>query len=75
MTANRHTSRLHDEVTELFDAPHETSTIVAIAWPTGRPIHRYTAAKLAEGVDLYTRAMKARATGTTIRGDHDAPQR
>ncbi|WP_422733084.1 hypothetical protein ACN26Y_18025 [Micromonospora sp. WMMD558] len=74
MTAEGHTSRLHDEVTELFDAPHETSTIVAIAWPTGRPIHRYTAAEIAEGVDLYTRAMKARAAGTTHRGGHDAPE-
>ncbi|QGN48011.1 hypothetical protein GKC29_14930 [Micromonospora sp. WMMC415] len=73
MTADRHTSRLHDEVTELFDAAHETSTIVAIAWPTGRPIHPYTAAEIADGVDLYTRAMNARAAGTT-RGDDDAPE-
>lgn len=74
MTANRHTSR-PDEVVERFDAPDETSTVVAVAWPTGRPIHRYTAAELAEGVDLYTRAMKARAAGVTHRGEHDAPQR
>ncbi|WP_349876318.1 hypothetical protein ABIH81_19460 [Micromonospora sp. HUAS YX12] len=73
MTANRRTSRLHDEVTELFDAPHEPSTVVAVAWPTGRPIHQYTAAEIADGVDVYTRAMKARAAGTT-RGDDDAPE-
>ena len=33
--------------------------IIALAWPTGRPIHAYTVAELAEGVDLYTRRLKA----------------
>jgi hypothetical protein len=70
MTATHRTSRPHDEVT----ATRETSTVVAFAWPTGRPIHRYTADELADGVDLYTRAMKARA-GFATRGGHDAPQR
>ncbi|MCG5446233.1 hypothetical protein NIE79_004801 [Micromonospora sp. NIE79] len=66
-----HASRADAEVTS---TSHATSTIVAIAWPTGRPIYRYTAAEIADGVDLYTRAMKARATGTTRQGDHDAPE-
>jgi hypothetical protein len=37
--------------------------VVAIAWPTGRPIYAYTAKELADGVDVYTKAMKARVTG------------
>ncbi|WP_275412579.1 hypothetical protein [Micromonospora gifhornensis] len=41
-----------------------------MAWPTGRPIYRYTPAEIADGVDLYTRALKARAR----RGGHDAPE-
>jgi hypothetical protein len=32
-----------------------------IAYPTGRPVRPYTREELAGGVDLYTRAMKARA--------------
>lgn len=32
-----------------------------IAFPTGRPVRPYTRDELAGGVDLYTRAMKARA--------------
>ncbi|GAA4259914.1 hypothetical protein GCM10022255_086520 [Dactylosporangium darangshiense] len=75
MTTIRRTSRSHDEIAELSDAPQATSTIVAIAWPTGRPIHRYTTAELADGVDLYTRAMKARAAGIAHQGGHDAPER
>jgi hypothetical protein len=34
-------------------------TIVAVAWPTGRPIYAYTLAEIADGVDLYTRRRKA----------------
>ncbi len=41
----------------------DARTVVAIAWPTGRPIYAYTAKELADGVDVYTKAMKARATG------------
>jgi hypothetical protein len=33
--------------------------IIAWAWPTGRPIYPYTLAELADGVDLYTRHLKA----------------
>lgn len=33
--------------------------IVAFAWPTGRPIYAYTPQELADGVDLYTRRLKA----------------
>lgn len=43
--------------------------VVAIAWPTGRPIYAYTAEELADGVDVYTNAMKARTTGC---GDGEA---
>lgn len=75
MTAIRHTSHRDDEIAGLSDAAQATSTIVAIAWPTGRPIHRYTLAAIADGVDLYTRAMKARAAGVTHRGDDDASRR
>jgi hypothetical protein len=66
MTTSHPTSRVHDETAELFDGvPVGASDIVAIAWPTGRPIRPYTADELAEGVDLYTRAMKARAAAGT----------
>jgi hypothetical protein len=34
-------------------------TIVALAWPTGRPIYAYTLQEIADGVDLYTRRLKA----------------
>jgi hypothetical protein len=74
MTDVHRTSRPEDEVTELSDAPHDTCTLVAFAWPTGRPIYRYTADELAEGVDLYTRAMKARAADAQRQGGHDAPE-
>jgi len=33
---------------------------VGVAYPTGRPVPPYTPAQLAQGVDPYTRAMKAR---------------
>jgi len=42
----------------------DARTVVAIAWPTGRPIYAYTAKELADGVDVYTKAMKARVTGS-----------
>lgn len=44
-------------------------TIVAVAWPTGRPIYAYTAEELAEGVDVYTKAMKAGTAKNGGRGD------
>jgi hypothetical protein len=34
--------------------------VVAIAWPTSRPIYAYTVEQIAEGVDVYTRRLKAR---------------
>ena len=46
-------------------------TIVAIAWPTGRPIYPYTVEELADGVDLYTRYLKARRERDE-RGERDA---
>ena len=36
-------------------------TLVAVAWPTGRPIYAYTAEEIADGVDVYTRRLKAAA--------------
>ncbi|WP_410814833.1 hypothetical protein [Micromonospora sp. 067-2] len=74
MTATHRASRSHAKTTSPSTTARDTSTIVAIAWPTGRPIYRYTTAEIADGVDLYTRAMNARAAGTTHRGDHDAPE-
>jgi len=38
-------------------------TIVAVAWPTGRPIYAYTIDEIAAGVDVYTRRLKAKKTG------------
>jgi hypothetical protein len=43
--------------------------VVAVAWPTGRAIYAYTREELAEGVDLYTRYLKARRRN---RGERDA---
>ncbi|MET8311647.1 hypothetical protein [Micromonospora sp. NPDC005173] len=74
MTTTHHVSRPAAEVTDPSHAALDTSTVVAIAWPTGRPIYRYTAAEIADGVDLYTQAMKARAAGTRQQGNHDAPE-
>ena len=71
MTADRRTPRAAGEIAELFDVPDE-ACIIAIAWPTGRPVYRYSAAELADGVDLYTRAMKARAASTGPAGGDDA---
>ncbi|MFC6019861.1 hypothetical protein ACFP2T_27120 [Plantactinospora solaniradicis] len=48
--------------------------IVAIAWPTRRPIYAYTREEIAEGVDVYTRAMKARAAAARAVGGDDAPE-
>jgi hypothetical protein len=64
-----------DKVTDRPDPALDASTVVAIAWPTGRPIYRYTVEEIAEGVDLYTRAMKARAAGAERQGGDDAGQR
>lgn len=36
-------------------------TLVAVAWPTGRPIYAYSAEEIADGVDVYTRRLKAAA--------------
>jgi hypothetical protein len=72
MTTTRQASPVDDQTAQRPDAPGETLPgIVAIAWPTGRPIHPYTAAELAEGVDVYTRAMKARAADATGGGHRD----
>jgi hypothetical protein len=38
---------------------HTGRTIVAVAWPTGRPIYAHTLEEIADGVDLYTRRLKA----------------
>ncbi|MGI5213300.1 hypothetical protein [Plantactinospora sp. CA-290183] len=51
-----------------------SAEIVAIAWPTRRPIYAYTPEEIAEGVDVYTRAMKARAAGARTAGGDDAPE-
>lgn len=71
MTTHRHTSRVEDRTAERSDVCGEPA-IVAIAWPTGRPIHPYTADELANGVDVYTRALKARAAATRKGGRRDA---
>ncbi|GAA0739502.1 hypothetical protein Drose_16970 [Dactylosporangium roseum] len=47
-----------------LDLTTNSADIVAIAWPTGRPIYPYTWEEIAEGVDLYTQAMKAHTTTT-----------
>jgi len=45
-------------------------TVIAVAWPTGRPIYAYTVEELADGVDLYTRHLKAQRHRE--RGERDA---
>ncbi|MCA2216361.1 hypothetical protein [Jidongwangia harbinensis] len=45
--------------------------VVAIAWPTGRPIYPYTPQELADGVDLYTCYLKGRRERGE-RGERDA---
>jgi len=47
----------------------EGRTVVAHAWPTGRPIYAYTVEELADGVDVYTRLLKARRRAS---GERDA---
>ena len=47
-------------------------TVVAYAWPTGRPIYPYTHQELADGVDVYTRSLKARRRDRDQRGEWDA---
>ncbi|MET7403529.1 hypothetical protein ABZS66_59660 [Dactylosporangium sp. NPDC005572] len=47
-----------------LDPTTNSADIVAIAWPTGRPIYPYTREEIAEGVDLYTQALKAHITTT-----------
>ena len=51
-----------------------SADIVAFAWPTNRPVYAYTPEEIAEGVDLYTQAMKARARGTRAAGGDDASE-
>ncbi|GIF47491.1 hypothetical protein DFJ67_6968 [Asanoa ferruginea] len=75
MSFQSRTSRADHEITDLTDTRHNMPSIVAIAWPTGRPIHSYTLDEITEGVDLYTRALKARTAETARRGDSDAPKR
>jgi len=53
--------------TDPTDVPNRPPGAVAVAWPTGRPIYPYTADELADGVDLYTRAMRAAARDRTRR--------
>jgi hypothetical protein len=48
----------------------QSRPIVALAWPTGRPIYPYTVEELAAGVDLYTRRLKAGSVAEA--GDDDA---
>ena len=68
MTTNREPTQVQDHIAD----PPGTETVVAVAWPTGRPIHPYTVDELADGVDLYTRAVKARAAGAINGGQRDA---
>ena len=49
---------------------HAGRTMVARAWPTGRPIYAYTPAEIADGVDCYTRRLKAARRAKA--GDGDA---
>jgi hypothetical protein len=50
-------------------------TIVAIAWPTGRSIFLYTPEELADGVDVYTRHLKARRDRTEWREREERSER
>ncbi|PMR62187.1 hypothetical protein C1A38_05500 [Verrucosispora sp. ts21] len=70
MTTMRCPSCANAEASVLSSAVPDPFTIVGVAWPTGRPIYRYTPAEIADGVDLYTRALKARAR----RGGPDASE-
>lgn len=53
------------------DGSRSAQGVVAVAWPTGRPIYPYTVDELAEGVDLYTRAVKAAARRNHLGGSHE----
>jgi len=50
----------------------DNRTVVAYAWPTGRPIYPYTVEELADGVDVYTRSLKARRRQRDQEGERDA---
>jgi hypothetical protein len=41
---------------------------VGVAFPSGRPVRPYTPEELANGVDLYTRALKARGAANAAQG-------
>ncbi|GIH05684.1 hypothetical protein Rhe02_37510 [Rhizocola hellebori] len=58
-----------DNNSTIASAGRPERPIVALAWPTGRPIYPYTADEIAAGVDLYTRRLKAEAAEA---GDPDA---
>ncbi|MDT5043582.1 MAG: hypothetical protein QOE51_4567 [Actinoplanes sp.] len=55
-----HTTTTTATTTPATAAVSDDRTVVAVAWPTGRPIYAYTREELAEGVDLYTCHLKAR---------------
>jgi len=75
MTAHPHTTTTQGaDPIEPADPVVAPAAIVAVAWPTGRPVFAYTRAELAAGVDLYTRALKARAAATPT-GDRHAAAR
>jgi hypothetical protein len=64
MTTNTTSSPATGEV-------RDDRAVVAIAWPTGRPIYAYTPEELADGVDCYTRHLKGRRERGE-RGERDA---
>lgn len=45
--------------TDTTTRPCTEPAVVAVAWPTGRPVYAYTVEEIAAGVDLYTRRLKA----------------
>jgi hypothetical protein len=65
-----HTTTPTATTTPTTAAVRDDRTVVAVAWPTGRPIYAYTLEELAEGVDLYTRHLKAARRGRA--GERDA---
>ena len=75
MTGKHQSVPATDQNTQRCDSPRRTRRPVAVAWPTGRPIYPYTVDELAEGVDVYPRAMKARAAASTKGGRRDEDQR
>ncbi|MDG4795384.1 hypothetical protein [Micromonospora sp. WMMD1082] len=72
MRTHQPPSPAHEKTTTLSDGPDEAPDIIAVAWPTGRPIRSYTIEELAEGVDLYTRAMKTGVTRAVGQEARDA---